>query len=194
MNGAAGGIGRACAQRFAAEGVVVANVDKEHGESAAAEVGGAFVVSGVSRRDDVDRLIYPAVAEYVTLGIALNAAGLNHRAFPNRTDEGRLGSCHRCRPEGALPRLVGGCATDGRSQPQWRDRQRLLGERRRSRSPEENQRKWLERMALGRVADCDEIARVAGFLASEDSSFTTGQTIYPDGSRMIQGFPRRMEA
>ncbi|MFN8484300.1 MAG: SDR family oxidoreductase [Anaerolineae bacterium] len=52
----------------------------------------------------------------------------------------------------------------------------------------------LERMPLGRFAECDEIARVAVFLASDDASFITGQTIYPDGGRMIQAFPRKMEA
>jgi NAD(P)-dependent dehydrogenase (short-subunit alcohol dehydrogenase family) len=46
---------------------------------------------------------------------------------------------------------------------------------------------------LGRIADPLEIARVAVFLASEDASFFTGQTIYPDGGRMIQGYPREME-
>ena len=48
-------------------------------------------------------------------------------------------------------------------------------------------------MPLGRVADPSEIARVVNFLASSDSSFITGQTVYVDGGRTIQAFPRRME-
>ena len=50
------------------------------------------------------------------------------------------------------------------------------------------------RMPLGRNGTTEEVAGVAVFLASEDSSFVTGQCIYCDGGRMIQGFPRNMEA
>jgi NAD(P)-dependent dehydrogenase (short-subunit alcohol dehydrogenase family) len=59
---------------------------------------------------------------------------------------------------------------------------------------EEKMGELLARTPLGRVAGCEEIASVAVFLASDAASFITGQTIYPDGGRMIQGFPRRMEA
>ena len=51
----------------------------------------------------------------------------------------------------------------------------------------------LERLPIGYIASCREIARVCVFLASEDASYVLGQTIYPDGGRMIQGFPRSME-
>jgi len=51
----------------------------------------------------------------------------------------------------------------------------------------------LARMPLGRIAECREIATVAVFLASDDSSFFTGQCLYPDGGRMIQGFSRKQE-
>lgn len=51
----------------------------------------------------------------------------------------------------------------------------------------------IRRMPLGRIAGPEEVAGVAVFLASEDASFITGQCIYPDGGRMIQGFPRNME-
>lgn len=58
---------------------------------------------------------------------------------------------------------------------------------------ETKRKQLLERVPLGRIADCDEIARVALFLACDDSSFFTGQTVYPDGGRMIQAFSRNME-
>lgn len=58
---------------------------------------------------------------------------------------------------------------------------------------EEKHRQLLDRLPIGRIASCEEIARVILFLASEDAAFLVGQTIYPDGGRSIQGFPRRME-
>ncbi len=57
----------------------------------------------------------------------------------------------------------------------------------------EKEAELLARMPLGRIAECKEIARVAVFMACDDSSFFTGQTIYPDGGRMIQAFSRKME-
>lgn len=44
--------------------------------------------------------------------------------------------------------------------------------------------KILARTPLGRAGEPEEIAAVALFLASEDSSYLTGQTIYPDGGRL----------
>lgn len=42
----------------------------------------------------------------------------------------------------------------------------------------------LSRTPLGRCGTPEEVAAVALFLASEDSSYLTGQTIYPDGGRL----------
>lgn len=42
----------------------------------------------------------------------------------------------------------------------------------------------LSRTPLGRCGEPEEVAAVAVFLASEDSSYMTGQTIYPDGGRL----------
>lgn len=46
----------------------------------------------------------------------------------------------------------------------------------------------LSRTPLGRAGEPREVARVAVFLASEDSSYITGQTIYPDGGRMALNY------
>ena len=51
----------------------------------------------------------------------------------------------------------------------------------------------LRRTPIGRVAECEEVGRVAVFLASEDASFMVGQTVYPDGGRMIQSFDREVK-
>jgi glucose 1-dehydrogenase len=42
----------------------------------------------------------------------------------------------------------------------------------------------LSRTPLGRIGDPAEIAAVAAFLASDDASYVTGQTIYADGGRL----------
>jgi NAD(P)-dependent dehydrogenase (short-subunit alcohol dehydrogenase family) len=48
----------------------------------------------------------------------------------------------------------------------------------------EAKRRILSRTPLGRIGDPSEIAGVAVFLASKDSSYVTGQTIYADGGRL----------
>jgi NAD(P)-dependent dehydrogenase (short-subunit alcohol dehydrogenase family) len=50
-------------------------------------------------------------------------------------------------------------------------------------SPEMRQR-ILSRTPLGRVGEPAEIAAVAAFLASDEASYITGQTIYADGGRL----------
>lgn len=52
----------------------------------------------------------------------------------------------------------------------------------------------LRRTPIGRIGRCEEVARVAVFLASENSSFIIGQCIYPDGGRMIQSFDRGQDS
>ena len=45
-------------------------------------------------------------------------------------------------------------------------------------------RRILSRTPMGRVGQPEEIASIAVFLASDDSSYVTGQVIYADGGRM----------
>jgi glucose 1-dehydrogenase len=49
-------------------------------------------------------------------------------------------------------------------------------------------RKILARTPLGRAGEPDEVASVASFLASDDASYITGQTIYPDGGRLALNY------
>jgi glucose 1-dehydrogenase len=49
---------------------------------------------------------------------------------------------------------------------------------------EEARRKILSRTPLGRIGEPSEVAAVAAFLASQEASYITGQTIYPDGGRL----------
>ena len=52
----------------------------------------------------------------------------------------------------------------------------------------EAERKILSRTPLGRMGEPDEIANVAVFLASDEASYLTGQTIYPDGGRLALNY------
>ena len=52
----------------------------------------------------------------------------------------------------------------------------------------EMQQKILSRTPLGRCGEPSEIASIAAFLASDDASYLTGQTIYPDGGRLALNY------
>lgn len=53
---------------------------------------------------------------------------------------------------------------------------------------EEALKKILSRSPLGRCGEPEEVAAVAAFLASDDASYLTGQTIYPDGGRLALNY------
>lgn len=46
----------------------------------------------------------------------------------------------------------------------------------------------LSRTPIGRLGRAEEIASVVAFLASDDASYFTGETIYPDGGRRILNY------
>jgi len=52
----------------------------------------------------------------------------------------------------------------------------------------EKRRSALSRTPLGRLGQPSEIGSVAVFLASDDSSYMTGQTVYPDGGRLALNY------
>ena len=48
--------------------------------------------------------------------------------------------------------------------------------------------KVLSRIPLGRLGRPEEIAAIVAFLASDDASYVTGQTLYADGGRLALGY------
>ena len=55
-------------------------------------------------------------------------------------------------------------------------------------SDEAARRKILSRTPMGRCGEPAEVAKVALFLASDEASYLTGQTIYPDGGRLALNY------
>jgi glucose 1-dehydrogenase len=55
-------------------------------------------------------------------------------------------------------------------------------------SSEDARRSVLSRTPIGRGGQPGEVAAVVAFLASDDASYITGQTIYPDGGRLVLNY------
>ena len=78
ITGAASGIGRESARRFAAEGarVCVADLSDEAGEAVAAEVDGLYLHADVTDEDDVRSLYERVAARYGGIDVLFNNAGI----------------------------------------------------------------------------------------------------------------------
>jgi 3-hydroxybutyrate dehydrogenase len=80
VTGAASGIGRAIAENLAAGGarVIIADLQRDAGETVAAEVGGYFVETNLARAVDCQNLIQRTVEQFGTVHILVNNAGFQH--------------------------------------------------------------------------------------------------------------------
>jgi NAD(P)-dependent dehydrogenase (short-subunit alcohol dehydrogenase family) len=58
---------------------------------------------------------------------------------------------------------------------------------------QEKHAELMRRLPIGYIASPEEIASVCIFLASDAASYMVGQTIYVDGGRGIQAFPRHLD-
>jgi NAD(P)-dependent dehydrogenase (short-subunit alcohol dehydrogenase family) len=79
ITGAASGIGRQSARRFAAEGASVCVVDlaDEAGEQVAAEVGGLYLHANVTDPDDVQAMYAKAAGRFGGIDVLFNNAGIS---------------------------------------------------------------------------------------------------------------------
>ena len=244
VTGAANGIGRACARRFAADGaaVALADINVEAGEAAAAAIradGGTaiFHQTDVTKREAIAALVQRTIEEFGRLDILLNNAGValsasvlemsdeifdkvlstnlrsafigTQLAARQMVSSGRGGviinmssvnallaipglAAYAC-SKGALNQLTkvaaielaphnirvvaigpGTILTD-------LAKQSVMGD-------DAARRKILARTPIGRAGEPEEVASVASFLASDDASYITGQTIYPDGGRLALNY------
>lgn len=76
--GGARGIGEAIAARFAEEGarLVIADVEGDAGNATAKRLGGRFIASDVSQKEDAERAVALAVSAYGGLDILVQNAGI----------------------------------------------------------------------------------------------------------------------
>ncbi|MGA2209283.1 MAG: 3-oxoacyl-ACP reductase [Acidimicrobiales bacterium] len=79
ITGAASGIGKATARRFATEGasVVVADVSDDAGQSLASEIGGLYVHADVTNAAQVEAMYDAAIAAFGGLDVCFNNAGIS---------------------------------------------------------------------------------------------------------------------
>ena len=80
VTGGSSGIGRACAEALAGDGIRVAVVDinPEGGREVAADLDGLFVSANLSARADCKKAVEETVAHYGRLDILVNNAGFQH--------------------------------------------------------------------------------------------------------------------
>jgi 3-hydroxybutyrate dehydrogenase len=80
VTGAASGIGLACAERLAADGmkVVLADLSEQAGAEHAKRLGGTFVAADLSAREGCRKLVDAALKAYGTVHVLVNNAGYQH--------------------------------------------------------------------------------------------------------------------
>lgn len=249
ITGAAQGIGRACAERMAAEGarVVLSDINAGKGEAAAAvirERGGdaRFIPCDVTRKDSVEALVKGAVrasgrldcvvanAGIVTfsdflelseeefdrvLRVNLNGVFLTGQAAARQmAAQGGGGTIVNMASINAIlgiPEIIPYNVSKAAVCQLTRGMALALadkGIRVNAIGPgstmteimsavakdESGMRRIRARTPLGRPADPDEIAAIAVFLASDDSSYMTGEIIYADGGRLALNYMMPVEA
>lgn len=232
ITGAAQGIGKAIAQRFAAEGasLLLADIDGPRVAALAAELSQQAFAADVSKKAEVEALIAQAAKLWGGLDVLVNNAGITHaanlddlteddfdRVFATNLKSALWGTQAAARLMGpgsavinmssvnavlAIPNQIPYVVSKGAMKqltnvtalalaakgirvnaigPGSIETEMLAGI---LAEDEAARSRILSRTPLGRCGTPDEIAGVALFLAGDDSSYLTGQTIYPDGGRL----------
>jgi NAD(P)-dependent dehydrogenase (short-subunit alcohol dehydrogenase family) len=240
ITGGANGIGKACAERFLAEGaqVVIADVAREAGEATAKALGSnaRFIACDVGVKAEVDAMVTSTVDAFGALDVLVNNAAVIKAADFLDISEADFDAVLRVNLKGAFLVAQSACrqmvaqVNAGRKPgavvnmssvnavfaianqvPYTLSKGALnqltkvialslapYGIRANAIGPgsimtdilkvvmhdEAAKARILSRTPLGRIGEPQEIAAIAAFLASDDASYVTGQTVYADGGRM----------
>lgn len=242
ITGAARGIGRACAERFLAEGarVAIADLDAEALARTAGEIGPAervlAVTADVARKADVDALVAAALARFGRIDILVNNAGIcpvadfldftedeydrtlavnlkgaflgtqaagramiaqgeggviinissinsglaNPSVAPYAISKGGMNQVTATAAVALAPHGIRVCGVG----PGTIATEIIKG----AFTERAGMHAILARTPMGRLGEPEEIAGVVAFLASDDASYITGETIYPDGGRRVLNY------
>lgn len=242
VTGAAQGIGRACAEAFAAEGarVVIADVAMDAAadvERAIADAGGTarVVQCDVGDKPQVEAMVAATVEAFGGVDILINNAGTIKTADFLELEEEDFDRVLRVNLKGmflvaqavarrmveqgggaivnmssvnavmAIPNQVPYNVSKGGVNQLTRVTALALADKgvrvnaigpgtimtelaKTVMEDDAARRKILSRTPMGRLGTPEEVARIAMFLASDDASYITGQTIYCDGGRMALNY------
>ncbi|HEV2567138.1 SDR family oxidoreductase [Sphingomonas sp.] len=231
ITGAANGIGRAIAERFAAEGasLLLADIAAAELEALTRRLGQCCVTADVSTSSGLDAIFDAVEREWGRLDILVNNAGVTHaatldelreedfdRVFAINLKAALFGTQRAARLMGeggavinmssvnavlAIPNQIPYVVSKGALKQLTNVTALALAPRgirvnaigpgtiltdmaRGIMTDKAAEERILSRTPLGRTGTPEEVAAVALFLASDESSYITGQTIYPDGGRL----------
>jgi len=237
ITGAARGIGREIARRFASEGctVFLSDIDSEGLEAAARELGCRSQPADAGRRADIERMMDLALGQLGKLDILVNNVGMTHAATIQELSEVDFDRVLAVNLKSAFlasqiaaPSMIaqGGGAIVNMSSVNailtiptqipyavskgglnqltkvlavalapHNIRVNAIGPgtimtdlARTIMVDEAARQRILSRTPLGRCGEPEEVAAIASFLASDDASYVTGQTIYADGGRLALNY------
>jgi len=166
VTGGNSGIGRAIALNAAREGARVAIAGRDPGkgelvlrELRAVGADAAFFAADLSVETEAERMVAAVDAHFGAINVVVNNAGAGARRSAVQ------GAPHGIRANGVSPGWV---TTDVTAGHEAVDRSASL---------------------FARMGTPDEIARAVMFLASDEASFITGQTLIVDGGLTIVDYP-----
>ena len=242
VTGGGNGIGRACAEAFAAEGaaVAVADIERAAGAAVVQAIEGAggraiFVETDVGDRAQAQRLVDRTLAGFGRLDVLINNAGIIKTADFLEISEADFDAVLRVNVKGvflvgqavaramvakgkgaivnmssanavlAIANQVPYVTSKGAVAQLTKVMALALADKgvrvnaigpgsiltdllKVVMSDDAVRRRILSRTPMGRCGEPSEIAKVALFLASDEASYITGQTIYPDGGRLALNY------
>jgi NAD(P)-dependent dehydrogenase (short-subunit alcohol dehydrogenase family) len=231
ITGAARGIGKAIAERFAAEGatLLLADIDAAGVQAVAESLGQRMKTTNVALKSEVDALFDLAAQMWGGLDVLVNNAGVTHAAeLLDLTEEdfdrvlainlksalfgtqraaklmqagGSIINMSSVNAVLGIPTQIPYAVSKGGLRQLTNVSALSLAPRgirvnaigpgtimtdlaRSIMTDKVVEHRMLSRTPLGRFGSPEEVASIAVFLACDDSSYVTGQTIYPDGGRL----------